>query len=197
LKIINLKISLGFTLMEVLVSLSIFAIVSVAVITMFSTSLRIEQRGSAYRGLQQNGLYIMELLGKEIRNGRIDYISYGGTVSNPVDALHLIYRGSTDLDEEISLDTSTTPDSIILRRENPSLPGSYNEATLTNTEVNVDSLTFYITPPTECTDDVCDDPGKETVTIIMHLSSNAASRFGSANATVNLQTTFTTRAYEF
>lgn len=68
-----LRDSNGFTLMEVMVSVSIFATVIVLMLSLFNYSLRIQRRTEALRQVSQNVRSVTEFLVKEIRNGQIDY----------------------------------------------------------------------------------------------------------------------------
>jgi type II secretory pathway pseudopilin PulG len=77
----------GFTLMEIVVSTTIFAFVSVAMMTMFNYTLKINRRSEALRQATQGMRNFVEYLVKEIRNGEIDYAIVDGneiTTSWPV-----------------------------------------------------------------------------------------------------------------
>jgi prepilin-type N-terminal cleavage/methylation domain-containing protein len=63
----------GFTLMEVLVSVTIFATVITMMLSMFNYTLRIYRRVEAQRQVSQSVRTTMEYLVKEIRNGQVDY----------------------------------------------------------------------------------------------------------------------------
>lgn len=65
--------SAGFTLMEIVVSTTIFAFVSVAMMTMFNYTLKINRRSEALRQATQGMRNFVEYLVKEIRNGEVDY----------------------------------------------------------------------------------------------------------------------------
>lgn len=65
----------GFTLMEVLVSTTIFVTVFTAMLAMFNYTLQINRRVQALREVVQGTRTFAETLTREIRNGRIDYSS--------------------------------------------------------------------------------------------------------------------------
>ena len=73
---INLKHkSSGFTLVEILVSMTIFLSVSGLIIGTYNYVLRLNQRAQNIRLASDNARYLMEYLTREIRNGKIDYES--------------------------------------------------------------------------------------------------------------------------
>lgn len=65
--------SSGFTLMEIIVATTIFAFVTVALLSMFNYTLKINRRSEALRQATQGMRNFVEYLVKEIRNGEIDY----------------------------------------------------------------------------------------------------------------------------
>lgn len=67
------SLSSGFTLMEIMVATVIFAIVAVAMLSLFNYVLKINRRGEALRQASQASRDFVEFLVKEIRNGQIDY----------------------------------------------------------------------------------------------------------------------------
>lgn len=77
----------GFTLMEVMVSVTIFAAVVTLLLGLFNYTLRIYRRIEAQRQVSQSVRTTMEFLVKEIRNGQVDYnISNGLTLNTQVDS---------------------------------------------------------------------------------------------------------------
>lgn len=69
----NKKFLTGFTLMEIIVSTTIFAFVVTALLSMFNYTLKINRRSEALRQATQGMRNFVEYLVKEIRNGEIDY----------------------------------------------------------------------------------------------------------------------------
>ncbi len=76
----------GFTLMEIIVATAIFAIVSVAMLSLFNTTLKINRKSEALRQATQGVRNFTEFLIKTIRNGQIDYSidTANFLVKNPV-----------------------------------------------------------------------------------------------------------------
>ncbi|MBI5529879.1 MAG: type II secretion system protein [Candidatus Doudnabacteria bacterium] len=72
----------GFTLMEITVATSIFAVVMVSLLSLFNYVLKINRESEALRQASQGMRNFVEYLVKEIRNGQIDYYVNGGTTLN-------------------------------------------------------------------------------------------------------------------
>lgn len=63
----------GFTLMEIVVSTTIFAAVLTLMLSLFNYTLKINRRTEALRQVTQGMRNFTEYLVKEVRNGQIDY----------------------------------------------------------------------------------------------------------------------------
>ena len=61
----------GFTIVEILVSTLVFSIIAIVVSGVFVQVLDLEQRSFASQKVQENGLFIMELMSREIRVSQI------------------------------------------------------------------------------------------------------------------------------
>lgn len=73
----------GFTLMEIIVATTIFAVVMAALMSLFNYTLKINRRSEALRQATQGMRSFVEFLAKEVRNGQIDYgITNGQTASS-------------------------------------------------------------------------------------------------------------------
>jgi len=70
----------GFTLMEIVVATTIFAIVFSSLLAMFNYVLKINRRSEALRQASQGARDFVEFLVKEIRNGKVDYYISNGSV---------------------------------------------------------------------------------------------------------------------
>lgn len=77
------KSGAGFTLMEIVVSTTIFVIVFMALLSLFNYTLKINRRGEALRQASQGMRNFVEFLVKEIRNGQLDYYVASGTNLEP------------------------------------------------------------------------------------------------------------------
>ncbi len=80
----HLSAETGFTLMELLVSATIFAIVSLGLTSLFNYTLQINRRSEALRQASQGMRGFVETLVKEMRNGQVDYLVLNGSSPSPV-----------------------------------------------------------------------------------------------------------------
>lgn len=62
----------GFTIIEILVSAFVFSIIAIVVSGLFIQVLALERRSFASQKIQENGLFIMELMSREIRVSKIE-----------------------------------------------------------------------------------------------------------------------------
>ncbi len=70
---LHCKNGAGFTLIEIVVATTIFAVVSVAMLSLFNITLKINRKSEALRQATQGVRNFTEFLVKSIRNGEIDY----------------------------------------------------------------------------------------------------------------------------
>jgi prepilin-type N-terminal cleavage/methylation domain-containing protein len=63
----------GFTLMEIVVASTVFAMVVAALMSMFNYTLKINRRTDSLRQATQSMRNLIEFIVKEVRNGEIDY----------------------------------------------------------------------------------------------------------------------------
>jgi prepilin-type N-terminal cleavage/methylation domain-containing protein len=63
----------GFTLAEILVSISIFSVVSIVITSLFLGANNLQQNTASYQRLQNDGRYIIEKLAREFRTREIQY----------------------------------------------------------------------------------------------------------------------------
>ncbi|HOY56351.1 MAG TPA: prepilin-type N-terminal cleavage/methylation domain-containing protein [bacterium] len=136
LKFKNNRALKGFTLMEILVAMSIFVMVALVSLSIHSFILRASQKTIAYNRAQQDVQMIMESLAKKIRTSRVDYAAYAGGVINSggENNLHLI-------------DLADNTHSFFV--ENQELKVQYGSApaqTIPSDLIKIINLKFYIQP---------------------------------------------------
>jgi prepilin-type N-terminal cleavage/methylation domain-containing protein len=78
----NHKYQKGFTLMEIVVATTIFAIVVTSLLSLFNYTLKINRKSEALRQAAQGMRNFVEFLVKEVRNGQIDYYVSGANLVN-------------------------------------------------------------------------------------------------------------------
>ena len=76
--------SFGFTLIEIIVSITILSIVLVSVFEIYSNIIVMSKRLELGRSLQQNARQIVETVAKDIREGGIAFECYSPSTSSPV-----------------------------------------------------------------------------------------------------------------
>jgi prepilin-type N-terminal cleavage/methylation domain-containing protein len=97
----------GFTLMEIMVSTVIFAIVAVALLSLFNFVLKINRKSEALRQTSQGMRDMVEYIVKEVRNGQIDYgfVDPGGTTASspPCPGTSLSSAGYSSTENRLAL----------------------------------------------------------------------------------------------
>lgn len=165
----------GFTLIELMISIFVFSIIALVVGGLFVQILGLERRSFAAQNIQENGLYAMELMSREIRVSQVqsfDQTPAGDstdcsltslTIRHPVNGI-VTYK----LDALRGVLTRTT---------------SEGTADLTSTDVTFSRLNFCLLGSSP------NDQKQVRVGIIMSLQSGA----GNNLQTANLETTVSSR----
>lgn len=132
----------GFTVMEMLVVVALFAMLGVAIMNVFLLSLSAQRQTVSRQNTTANLRYVVESIARQIRTGEVDYAaSYG-------DDGQIGIQGS---EKELFL-RDAEGNSYAYFVQGGELLVSYNGqvSRLTNlSEVKVVDLAFYIDPPTD------------------------------------------------
>jgi len=190
--------SKAFTIVEVMISLTIFAFTAMIATSIYLNAMNLEKKSADHRVIQENILYIMELLAKEVRNGRIDYAAYGGTApSGPTNELRLLYR-DTGLQERICWVQGFQRGNIYIQRQasggapiNYSASCSSGSELVQNNNVTVPLVRFYISPSTVCSGSC----RQQRVTALIQIRSTTPPPPGSSPVQSTVQSTFSVRLY--
>lgn len=138
----------GFTLVEMLVAISIFSIVIVVVADLFARSNQVRMRASINQEVQGNAQLIMGQLTDRFRSGTVDYDAYGGQIVNiQEDTFYFIDEQGVNTVVTTSSDLSFCPDAKSIPCIVISEDGGANFQSLTPSGVRVPKLDFYIDPP--------------------------------------------------
>lgn len=186
----------GFTLMEILVVLGVFATISVAVADLFMLSSRAERRASALQKTQADARTALGLMTTMIRKSQVAY-SEMPMIPNPLGELAIESANGTITKFSKSSDpqkcgSSPAPCLLITSSDQ----GGSVSAPFTPQGLAVEDLKFYLTP---AVDPFYYDPlsgtyaanSQPTVTIALSLIPT-----GKSEQRIAAQTTVTARTYE-
>ncbi len=142
----------GFTLMEIVVSTTIFATVLTLMLSLFNYTLKINRRTEALRQVTQGMRNFSEFLVKEVRNGTIDYsdtiAQCSGTYSSPKGYTSFLKVVNPSGENECFVWTGATEQNLYLYKNGIAVQ------TLNPTNFKVDDARFYVRPVcdpnTEC-----------------------------------------------
>lgn len=188
----------GFTLVEIVVSTTIFAVVLTMMLTLFNYTLKINRRAEALRQATQGARNLTEFLIKEIRNGRVDYGADSPAISQcsiPYDNSFggNIELGLVNIDEEqecIYWDLNNK-NLMMIRKvgTNEFPPQRLNPA-----GVDIVSVKFYIRPPTNPYD--TNNPPKIQPFVTMLIKFQVQLSNGEASVIIPYQTSISTDFYD-
>lgn len=175
----------GFTIIEMVVSVSVFAIAVTSMVGVYISVQRLNAESASMNIVQQTGRIILEDLTKIVRNGQIDYASYvsnygaSGAPQPSVDTLYLI----NELGENVEI--SKSANNLLLTKNGTT------SSRMNANEVDILDFNVYVWP---ATDPFSGGSTREqpTVTIFLELQSDINDR---DVVTVPFQTTASTRQY--
>jgi prepilin-type N-terminal cleavage/methylation domain-containing protein len=185
----------GFTLMEIVVAMFIFTLASILIAEIFVNVQRAQQRIRDAQEASTNTRYLVDVISREIRFGKIDYSA--GTISNNNnEKLNLIDSQNVKVSFRKASGTAdcsfvdTTVSCVQIKRGN----GEWN--TITAPTLSVAALYFYVTPqkdpfPASVTSDTPNI--QPQVTIVLHASSTGPKLENLVST--YLQTTVASRLY--
>ncbi len=161
----------GFTLMEMLIAISIFVIFVVASLSIYSATLRASQETRALTSVQKEAQFMMQVMAKRIRTSHImyDYSGYSPSISNPTTILALEdFNGDEYYFKQVNSSIA-----VAINPTNPLEDGEYNLIPAEN--VSVESLEFFINPTTNPFVSLDVPPVSQPyVTIVMNITSSKA-----------------------
>ena len=132
----------GFSIIELLIATSIFSVIGLASLGIFTSVLNGQRKALAQSRLQREAQLIMETVTKKIRTSRVDYTEYevmfglGNPILNPVQELILIDQA----DSRVRFIHNQTNESIELQIDT----GLVN--TMTPEDVDITLFNFFIVP---------------------------------------------------
>ncbi len=201
---INLKIKeksaqrAGFTLLEMVVAVALFAIVILIVTNIFLIATKSHRRVMETQKLQSDARFAMETIAREVRMGTIDYDYYGGQITNvPVEILALWDINNSQVVFK-SANYPICPDA----ESDPCLAvcdESENCNSITPVSVKLIRLKFYIDPqknPFKLVNNQYEADAQPRVTIILDSRTVHPPQGEVVPEVIYLQTTVTSRVYK-
>ncbi len=141
------KFARGFTLIEMLVAMSIFVTVAMAATDLFIAASRSSKSVRTRERLQNEARFALDAITREIRSGTIDYAAYGGSV--PFKGSELKLRDSNNNIEIFRMSAASSE--CLAAAAHPCLLicNASSCSPLTSQNVRWDGITFYITPQSD------------------------------------------------
>ncbi len=167
----------GFTLIEMLVSASLFALAITMVSTIFVNANSLQGRTVAWQKLQNDGRYITEKIAREIRVREIRLIE---PLNNPTSTL-VFYPDENN----VTIAIYQQGDDLIYQEGN-------NTAKLNAGDVTVIGARFVILPAVDSADITKGNDFQSRVTMMLKIKNKA----GKYNGELTLQTTISSKIYK-
>jgi len=178
----------GFSLIEILVTIGLFSLVMTISSAIFINVNNLEQQTSNMAKLQNEGRYMLEKMGKEIRGRELDYEAMKAEIDPATGETKTLIFKSDEYGETYMLSFDQADSAIIITAKSGL---GESRANLNSSEVAVDQFKFIITP-VEAPDS--DNPTVQSrVTIMMVIKNkNVPEKY---RKTLALQTTISSKIY--
>lgn len=179
----------GFSLIEILVTIGLFAMVMTISSAIFINVNNLEQQTANMARLQNEGRYILEKMGKEIRGRELDYTAMAKFINSnkPNETSALVFK-TDEYGEVYKLAYDSATSSIVITTLVNAVSQSAN---LNSSEVAVEQFKFILTPadaPNDANPNV-----QPRVTIMMVIKNkNVPEKY---RKTLTLQTTISSKIY--
>ena len=173
----------GFTLMELLVSISVFVIVTISALTIYSVVLKTSQKTIALTRIQQEAQFIFQVLSKKIRTSVVDYTYYlvecgaDGSLCTNGEVTKLVLEDAVG--DKYYFKQLNGGLAVAANPVQPDEDDEYKKIPSTN--VTMDSLSFYINPTTNPFSLDAPPTSQPYVMITMEISSTKALQTASLN----------------
>ncbi len=185
------KYSTGFTLMEIVIVLALFALASILIAGIFVNMQTTQRRVRDNQELITDARYLLEVIAREVRS---DFIDYSGLVSGK-----LSLKSASGVDiviEHKTGDGCTAPAKCVV-----DISRDGNAAQLNSKNLAVEHLQFYVSPltdpfPTGTPGVIQTTPDQQPrVTIVLKVSNEPKKPRAAERKAIYLQTTVSARAY--
>ncbi|MDD5626689.1 MAG: prepilin-type N-terminal cleavage/methylation domain-containing protein [Patescibacteria group bacterium] len=171
----------GFTVIEMLVAMAVFALALVAICGIFLSITKAQRKNSIDQKVQFEASHALETIAQTVRRYGIDY---SGSINNPASSLVLVRQDKESItffkggDNKLKMQIGTAAAENIL-----------------SNQVKVDDLKFWIVPVTDpfVSGGTNEQP---RVTIVLSLSQSKNTAKPEEQASIRVQTTITQRIYK-
>ena len=139
----NVKKENGFTLVEMLVTMSIFVTAITTLSAIFLLTNQSQRKNKALQDIQTDARFSMEVVSQQIRRGVIDYDFYDGSIdSNPQTILALLDSAGNKI--QFRRFEASGRGELQISQDN-----GMNWTALTPPDISILDLFFYISPTTD------------------------------------------------
>ncbi len=173
----NIKVHKGFTLIELMVSLSILVLVILAAMAIYLRVIGTRSKTLGQINIQEDGQFLMSLIAKDIRSNQIDYENYGAycdTIPSEVNiAVDQLCLENFTTGEEIIYKTTTegADNSVVVSRCQAADCQDGDFSPITMSKLEVARLDFYIRPSSQPLTAGSTDYTHPRATIVLRLES--------------------------
>lgn len=170
-------LSAGFTLIEMVVSVSVFALALGGIMGSYLAILSLNEKARSQRVVEQNARFIMDYLTREIRNGSLDFsqAGYNGNVINQGEVPYLYINNASGDRETIAYNSNALQ-----------LTKGGTTTNLSGSDVTIVSAFFFIWPNNQTE--------QNSVTFAIRIRSNSTIK-AVGQAELTIQSTVATRDY--
>lgn len=184
------KNKLGFTLIEVLVTVAVFVITMTVSSSIFINVNNLQQQTANMAKLQNEGRYVMEKMSKEIRGRELDYDAMNTAINNTTGETDTLIFKPDEFGEIYEIFFDLASNSIKIKINN-----SDQGVELNSSEITVEKMQFIITPISDPYADSADITlaAQPRVTIMIVIKNkNVPEKY---QKTLHLQTTISSKIY--
>lgn len=136
-KISQVKHQLGFTLLEMLVAISVFVIITTIALGIYASIMRANKKSILLTRLQRDAQVIMVAISKKIRQSQVNYTYYTLPIADSVEQLAIIDADGVKYVYQLNQDEDTIQIKTGEEGEFEDIPAG---------DVAITDLDFYISP---------------------------------------------------
>ncbi len=166
----------GFTIVEMVVAVTIFSVVVVIAIGSFLAVLTANTKSLGVKNIQQDARYIMDQIAHDVRSGTIDYVNHDDKLST----LHIVLRDGSRVEYSF----------VVLGSEDGAGNIFYKDANGNSTKINSDKvdiidMKFAVYP--NSSSELSSEQPRVTIIGVFQSKDDAKSRFRVQTSVVSRQ----------